>query len=120
MKKLKTRKIISYVLTVAMNITALSPIAVNAAEPDEITYNLANSEMQRYVETAREVYKTDEYADYTTSIVGNYSDAVDKPNPASITWDAVDGADSYTLTVSSAEDFNSDEVYRYTGITDTS
>ncbi len=118
MKKFKLNKIITCILAVFLNITAISPFAI-ADSKNEIIYNLADKTMQKFVEEAREVYKTDEYAGYTSSIVDNYIGAVDKPQPASITWNAIDGASSYTLTVSSSENFNSGEVYKYTGITDT-
>ncbi len=85
---------------------------------DGAVFDLAKPEISKYIEDARVLYKTEEYADYTSSIVQNYGmdgmNQSDFPNAIALVWDEIDGAESYTLYVSEDESFNNSCVIKET------
>ncbi len=91
-------------------ITSLTIEAYNPYE--DYTVVLAKDEVASYMAAAKVAYEKAEYADYTSSVIGNYEKSAsamsDIPKPVSLSWDAISGADSYTLKVSKTEDFTSD------------
>ena len=86
-------------------------------------YVLAQGAVINYVNNGRALYPTETYQDYTTSIITDYvtsaSDYYDRPLPATLRWDAIDGASSYTLTISTSESFDADSTVIYENLTET-
>lgn len=89
----------------------------------ENTVALAKDLVVSYMHEARKAYGLPKYADYKTSIASKYSvdktKGYDKPNPVSLSWDGMPGAESYTLLISRTEDF-SDVVFTAENIKGTS
>ena len=108
----------------AVNIAPyIHSLTISSEENDSSTYSLVIDSVSNYMAAAREAYITEEYADYTTSIIKDYADKVyvgDIPNPVSLSWDAISGAASYTLYVSTSSTFPQDNTIVYEGITTTS
>lgn len=107
---------------------ALSYITVEESDPDkENTYVLAKTAVVNFINNARKFYGTEEYSGYDTSLITQYISSAttakngtyDSPNSVSLSWDAIDGADSYTLYVSQTSDF-SKNVRTVENITETS
>lgn len=80
---------------------------VSDTTEDGAEFILANPEVIRYVNDAKKLYPTKEYADYGLTISGFYGlhNQSHCPPPVSLKWDAISGAESYTLYVSEDESF---------------
>lgn len=90
--------------------TVEAPIAVRE-KTNEVT--LAKSIIASYVRLARTEYVKPEYADYTTSVISQFSTSSsaknDVPNAANFSWSAVESGNcSYYFTISEKEDFSSE------------
>ncbi|MBE6656723.1 MAG: hypothetical protein E7609_07690 [Ruminococcaceae bacterium] len=98
--------------------TLSAPVTVTPIE-GEVT--LTKSPVNQYVTAARAAYRTSEYADYTTSIVGNYTTYPadkklenDVSLPVTLSWALNgNGAPSYTVTLATDASFK-ENVRTYT------
>ena len=113
-------------------ITALiiSMIFIASLIPDTIsandlpTYSLAKQQVADYMEQAKALYASN--TDYTESLAPDlyYSISADaecdRPNPVKLTWNGLPGAQSYTLYISTSENFDTNNTLVYENISATS
>ncbi len=69
-------------------------------------YTLVSNNVASYTAAALEAYRTDAYANYTNTVVTSYyGSGHDYSKPVTLKWNAVDGAESYDLYVSTSADY---------------
>ena len=90
----------------------LVPVEGEVLLTDRLSYD--------FLHAAREKYKTPSFADYTSSIVGEYSgkatadDHIDSGKDVTLSWEASDAsAVFYTLELSRSSDFSPEKTVRY-------
>ncbi len=71
--------------------------------------NVVKDEVVKYLNHAREAYVTEEYADYTSSVIDNYrtsdADYTDSSKTVTLNWSEISGEGTYTLTLAEDELF---------------
>lgn len=71
--------------------------------------NVVKDNVVKYLNHAREAYVTEEYADYTTSVVDNYrtsdADYTDSSKTVTLNWPEISGEGTYTLIMAEDEQF---------------
>ncbi len=82
---------------------ALTYIDVNNQE------NVVKDNVVKYVDHAKSAYVTEEYADYTTSVVTDYrtseKDYTDSSKAVNLSWEELSGDDTYSLLIAEDEQF---------------
>ena len=85
--------------------------------------NVVKDEVVKYLNHAREAYVTEEYADYTTSVVTDYrtseKDYTDSSKTVTLNWSELSGDGTYSLTLAEDELFTKG-VKEFKDITETS
>ncbi|MBE7047298.1 MAG: hypothetical protein E7396_07780 [Ruminococcaceae bacterium] len=71
--------------------------------------NVVKDNVVKYLDHAKKAYVTEEYADYTTSVVTEYrtseKDYTDSSKTVSLTWEELPGDDTYSLLIAEDEQF---------------
>ena len=71
--------------------------------------NVVKDEVVKYLNHAREAYVTEEYSDYTSSVIDNYrtsdADYTDSSKTVTLNWSEISGEGTYTLTLAEDELF---------------
>ncbi len=90
----------------------------------ETPFVLTKDIVVNYTNDAKVTYLTPAYADYSNTVVTNYkskgTDMNDSSVPVPVSWNALQGATSYTLSVSKSQDFTSADTRVIENITTTS
>lgn len=102
---------------------------VNDCDKVTLTYfdvenqeNVVKDNVVKYMDHAKSAYVTEEYADYTTSVVTDYrtseKDYTDSSKTVNLTWEELSGDDTYSLLIAEDEQFTKG-VKKYNKINDT-